>query len=110
MIDVDAMLPSSTKTLSVEVTQECIDEGCRGNVFSCPVALALALAAGVDTCDVVVDGHSLAVWIDGVYWRADSPSSVNEFIVWFDNSLGGRGALEPFKFEAKFHNNQAAMT
>lgn len=82
-----------TITATVEVTQEDIDSGGRGNPHTCAIALALRRTFAED--DVCVWGGDIAAEVDG--YRTWLPREANEFIVAFDQ----HHLVSPFKFETK---------
>ena len=81
-------------TLTVEVTQADIDNGKENDCFACPVALALARAAGrgvaeVDTAFATVNDVSTRL-----------PDDVQVWIANFD--CNGPDAVKPFTFTLEF--------
>jgi hypothetical protein len=77
--------------VQVEVTQDDICNGFRGDCTECPIALALERA---------LPGHHIEVGNDSVWSSeehlADLPADAVAFIVRFD--LWGRSEAEPFRF------------
>lgn len=84
--------------LSVNVTQDHIARGKRGNSESCPVALAIRelLPEGsyvaVDEDRIYVESRT---WVAGTYVKADASDEVVEFEHLFDSGE----PVEPFSFE-----------
>ena len=84
--------------ITVDVTQEYIDKGCRGGAGSCPVARAIN-AILKDSCSAYVSDNQFVLH-DKVKSIASQeerplPSIVTEFIKDFDNDY----IVKPFQFE-----------
>lgn len=91
-----------TSELQVQVTQEDIDKGERGNCGGCPIALAVARAA-FSPAVVAQEEH--------IYWRhpelprwyrANTPGRVVDFMAAFDGwaraGSEGPGPVRPISF------------
>ena len=75
--------------MRVQVTQDHIDNGCRGLMGSCPIALAVRELTGANNvlvldCGVIADGRDSGI-----------PREAREFVRRFDNGE----KVQPFDFE-----------
>jgi len=80
------------KTLTIEVTQEDIDKGCRASPWSCPVALALERANGKQySVGTKSFNERFKYYEDSL----NLPEHVQDFILRFDTSK----PVQPFSFQ-----------
>lgn len=86
--------------ITINVTQEHIDQGEEGSCDKCPVALAL-LEQVPDIREVAVTEESIDLWIgeNANFLNIKTPDSVALFIDMFDNLDPIKPKLEPFSFE-----------
>lgn len=82
--------------MKIQVKQEHINKGIRGDFGSCPIALAIREALSGKYVDVGVGFCK----VEGE--TASLPSEVRRFIVIFDDSIQDRKWLEPFEFELDY--------
>jgi hypothetical protein len=80
--------------VTIDVTQEDISRGVKGNCVACPIALAVNRALDVDVCVV----ESLRILTD--CYHAYLPAHAVRFMSIFD--IFGKEFVEPFKFSAEF--------
>ena len=91
--------------LTVDVTQEDIDNGLRASAYSCPIARAITRVTG-RSC--LVDGTSVLFSYDQV--RGTLPQRVTDFIEEYDDStelqreLSNTGIIVPFKFSVELED------
>lgn len=80
--------------MKIQVTQDDIDRGVRGNVCFCPVALAVKRATSET---VYVSGMRIRIIkkANGKALEAPTPSEVSCFIAAFDHYA----TVEPFEFD-----------
>lgn len=83
--------------LTIDVTQEDIDKGERGDLCMCPVALAM-LRAGLEA--PMVGDARLAFISERLWYQKVTPVVVTNFVYEFDQF--GRGAVAPFSFTLEF--------
>lgn len=85
------------ETITITVTQEDIDKGCRLNPCGCPIALAVKR---LNKWEMVSVGNGINVWKDNnqSHYHADLPFSARHFMQLFD--LGHK--IPPFTFTATF--------
>ena len=77
------------RTVRVDVTQEDIDKGLRGNAFSCPIARAIDRLA---VCDCVEVGD------DEIYLDAQGVPMSHEALC-FVSDFDSGNMVEPFHFD-----------
>jgi hypothetical protein len=81
------------KTIKVQVTQECIDNGVKDKCRECPVAQAL-IKAGFDTPEVYSD--KIQYWVNNDHVSAWAcTEEVTDFIELYDDG----NPVKPFEFE-----------
>lgn len=82
---------------TIEVTQNDIDDGVRGNCANCPVALAIgrAFKSRIVSVGAIARVH---VWETDRTLYATFPENVYRFMGDFDNLY----PVKPFSFEAEF--------
>ena len=98
--------------MKINVSQNDIDKGIRGDDNKCPIALAIkrAFNKGVDTTDVAVFYNdsgdeddvrptSMRIRVDNEYYSQNEINKIehcDNFIHWFDDD--GKTYCNPFKF------------
>lgn len=89
--------------LILEVTQEDIDKGKRGNCCLCPIALALMRKFNLDTSEDSLDSASVGLTMASIFPVMDKerkpqyfymPDEASEFIKNFDSKV----PVKPFSF------------
>lgn len=87
--------------VTIDVTQEDIDNGVPRSTCKCPIALAARRVLGRDDLEVLPNGIALGViWQDGL---AILPKEAKRFMGAFDAIPGKPSAdIAPFSFEADF--------
>lgn len=83
-----------SRTVTINVTQEDIDNGKRRTAYGCPVWLALSRVFPGKS--IATDSHSGSIG----FWYFDTPRAVSAFINMFDaGDFDAGDSVSPFSFE-----------
>lgn len=91
-----AVKKPKTVTVKIDVTQDMIDKGIRGNTSLCPIAKALR-AAGLKRPSV---GTYAFFDMKKERYQIELPKKALTFITHFDGQ--GRNAVKPFSFNLRY--------
>lgn len=83
---------------TIRVTADHIRRGKMGDIFGCPIALALCEQGGYEPGDLHVGGSQAIAPAGDQDVTADLPSEAVEFVYMFD----GGDEVEPFEFEVEW--------
>ena len=84
----------STPPAVIRVTQEHITKGVMGDIFRCPVALALCEQGGYEPGDLTVNYSEIVAPLGDRDIAAGLPAEAAEFIGLFDDGE----SVQPFEF------------
>ena len=92
--------------LTINVTQDDIDKGTRGDGASCPVAIAIHRRCPTVYADILVDGQHIKIDSDAedFYFKLDIPKKVRNFTAKFDQQ--GPAEVTPFSFKLDLPEDQ----